>query len=273
MTRLKDMAAFLLILLPTGMFSANAEQSEPRKPIIVTQDQSMAAFIPSGNYCDTVVDVEIFVNRPEYEAPNTSGPSSIARLSNNLTNLIKRQCQKMEAIQFVAYQKDYIVFRAVASKETGWVIHEPELTLYDSGFVKLSPRDQVSSTVLRLFEAINEKDVLAINAILADGSSAFELATNSGRRTAYAAMSDTDFVENLFWLGKDDIVPSYSDLKITVNRDIASVWMDYDVQIDGRPEICGKAVLTLYKSDRYWNVTGATYTSNYNTACNIKERL
>ena len=89
-------------------------------PILVTNGREIAAFF-DGPQC--AVEVQLALRARSYEHFSSSEPIA-ARLMNNVTNIVRRQCASTERVLAEGYVSGDLSYTGIAAQETDWRIVE-----------------------------------------------------------------------------------------------------------------------------------------------------
>jgi lysophospholipase L1-like esterase len=131
--------------------------------------------------------------------------------------------------------------------------------LSQPGHAKSIERSEVIATIDAFFRALGANDAaglerlylpdahIAVRRQQADGS--WIVRTRSGAEDVARARTETRQLVERYW-----------NPKITVHQGIATAWMHYSFDIDGKRSHCGVDAFDLVKQDGTWRIAALMYT-------------
>lgn len=103
-----------------GAGHAGEGHAQSGRPVYITDDRQMAAFIDGSRCADSVRTVFKAKAVSAFE----SGQPVAARLMNNVVALLKAQCPQLTHVSAKGTVEDDIVYTGLAEKSTGWTVVE-----------------------------------------------------------------------------------------------------------------------------------------------------
>lgn len=118
MQQTKTVLSGIALLTISSISAANAQGSG--KPILVTNGREIAAFFDGAQCAE---EVRLAFRARTYEHYSAAQPIA-ARLMNNVTNIVRRQCAAADRVIAQGYVQGDISYTGIAARETNWRVVE-----------------------------------------------------------------------------------------------------------------------------------------------------
>ena len=118
----------------------------------------------------------------------------------------------------------------------------------------------IVATVDGMFTAMRERDAETLRSLVAEGAIIVRLGKDDTGAVRHAVIPAEAFIEGTAG-GKEVIDERFtSEPVVQYDGEMATLWGEYEVRVDGRFVHCGVDAVQLAKLDGRWQVTAITYT-------------
>ena len=118
----------------------------------------------------------------------------------------------------------------------------------------------IVATVDGMFTAMREHDAETLRSLVAEGAIIVRLGKDDAGAVRHAVIPAEAFIEGTAG-GKEVIDERFtSEPIVQYDGEMATLWGEYDVRVDGEFKHCGVDAVQLAKLEGRWKVTAITYT-------------
>ena len=121
----------------------------------------------------------------------------------------------------------------------------------------------IVATAEAALEAVSNEDMIALTDLMIEGAIAVSVSEREGT-LRHSARTRSEERSRTF---EEDIVERGFDPEVRISGPVASVWLPYDLYVDGEWSHCGVDVFTLIKTNDGWKIASLVWSAEQPPAC------